>query len=146
MLHIIYRETKNLMKAIKQPPFIFLAVVGNGIMLCAVTLFYWFEAGLNPRIHSYLDCLWWGVATITSVGMGDTYPITFAGRCVGIVLMYTGTILFVSYAGLLATFWIQGPMKREIQPIEREVRIEEGELSDIRQQLDSIEQHLKEKP
>lgn len=130
MLSIIFRETQNLVRAATQPLFIYLVVVGNGVMLCAVTLLYWLEAGLNPRIHSYMDCLWWGISTITTVGYGDIVPVTFTGKCVGIFLMYTGTILFVSFTGFLVTFWMQGAMKREVRPLEREIH--------------SIEKHLKE--
>lgn len=130
MLSIIFRETQNLVRAATQPLFIYLVVVGNSVMLCAVTLLYWLEAGLNPRIHSYMDCLWWGISTITTVGYGDIVPVTFTGKCVGIFLMYTGTILFVSFTGFLVTFWMQGAMKREVRPLEREIH--------------SIEKHLKE--
>jgi voltage-gated potassium channel len=57
----------------------------------------------GANIHSASDALWWAYVTIATVGYGDRYPTTGAGRIVGIVLMTIGVGLF----GVLTSFLAQ---------------------------------------
>ncbi len=86
----------------KQPVFIALTILGNLVIFGAATLLYQFENGINPNVHSYLDALWWAVATVTTVGFGDIVPITFAGRILGMCTIFVGAALFWSYTALFA--------------------------------------------
>mmetsp|Transcript_17683 Transcript_17683/g.40988 ORF Transcript_17683/g.40988 Transcript_17683/m.40988 type:complete len:909 (+) Transcript_17683:97-2823(+) len=42
---------------------------------------------------SILYAFWWFFTTATTVGYGDDFPTTMAGRCVGVLTSYTGIIL-----------------------------------------------------
>eukprot|EP01062_Namystynia_karyoxenos_P024505 TRINITY_DN19561_c0_g1_i1.p1 TRINITY_DN19561_c0_g1~~TRINITY_DN19561_c0_g1_i1.p1 ORF type:complete len:630 (+),score=164.93 TRINITY_DN19561_c0_g1_i1:210-2099(+) len=46
--------------------------------------------------QSIPDTMWWGLATVTTVGYGDVYPITPEGKFIASLCMVTG-ILVVSY-------------------------------------------------
>ena len=48
----------------------------------------------GANIHSLFDGIWWSAQTVTSVGYGDVYPVTFWGRIIGIVLEVTGVLAF----------------------------------------------------
>ena len=64
-----------------------------------------------PGTHTttLADALWWAATTVTTVGYGDTFPITPAGRGVAAVLMATGIALFgVLTANLAALLVDQG--------------------------------------
>jgi voltage-gated potassium channel len=45
--------------------------------------------------------MWWGVATLTTVGYGDVYPITAVGRMLGALVAIFGIGLFALPAGIL---------------------------------------------
>lgn len=66
------------------------------VVVFAGTLMYLVE-GHVPGSHftSIPDGLWWAIVTITTVGYGDTYPITLAGRLVATATMISGLGLFV---------------------------------------------------
>jgi len=61
---------------------IMLIVAGFGI--------YQFENAVQPdKFSSVFESLWWALATLTTVGYGDVYPITAGGK------IFTGIILFI---------------------------------------------------
>lgn len=66
----------------------------------------------NPEspITSLGTALWWSLSTITTVGYGDIYPVTFEGKIVAAILMITGIALFSAGAGIIAS-WIMGEKK-----------------------------------
>lgn len=86
----------------QQPVFIVLTVVGNSLIAISSLLLFHFEHGVNPRINSWLDTLWWAVATVTTVGYGDISPVTTIGKIIGIFMMIVGTALFWSYTAMFA--------------------------------------------
>lgn len=47
----------------------------------------------EKNIHTLSDGIWWSVTTVTSVGYGDTYPVTPLGRTLGMILMISGVAL-----------------------------------------------------
>jgi voltage-gated potassium channel len=58
-------------------------------------------------IETFADALWWAMTTITTVGYGDTYPVTPAGRGIGVLLMLAGITLFGTITANLAAFFVE---------------------------------------
>ncbi len=85
-------------------------------LLIVVTLLgsiaYYFERN-NPEssIRSISDGIWWGFVTITTVGYGDKYPITWQGKIAGIIIMTSGLILTVIVSGTIASILVERKMK-----------------------------------
>lgn len=52
------------------------------------------DVGAGGRLDSFFDALWWSSATITTVGYGDVYPVTAAGRIIGVFTMVVGISTF----------------------------------------------------
>lgn len=67
----------------------------------------------NPAslIRSISDGIWWGIVTITTVGYGDKYPVTWAGRVVGVIIMGSGVILTVIISGTIASILVERKMR-----------------------------------
>lgn len=128
-------ETRKILRTFSQPTFIYLTIVGNVILLSAVTAIYWLEVGTNPDLQSYFDCLWWGVSTITTVAYGDKLPMTVPGRIIAMALMYTGTVLFITFTGVIMTVIMKEEVERELNPLEHDM---ERTLREIRARLDRL--------
>jgi voltage-gated potassium channel len=68
-----------------------------------------FESVPEANIRGGEDALWWSVATVTSVGYGDRYPVTWEGRVVAVTLMLLGMGLVGVLSGLFAS-WFMAPV------------------------------------
>ncbi len=61
------------------------------ILLLASLLIYYAEHDAQPeQFENAFSGLWWGVATLTTVGYGDIYPITPLGRFLGAIIAILG--------------------------------------------------------
>lgn len=65
------------------------------------------DVGVDGRIHSFFDSLWWSVCTITTVGYGDIYPVTAAGRIIGGFTMIVGVSTFAIVTAKIAQFLVR---------------------------------------
>jgi voltage-gated potassium channel len=60
----------------------------------------------QANIKTAGDAIWWSVTTLTTVGYGDKYPVTTAGRCLAMIVMIGGMGLFGGLSGLAASFFV----------------------------------------
>lgn len=74
------------------------------------------RAAPDANIQSATDAMWWVYVTITTVGYGDHYPVTTAGRLVGIAVMTMGVGLFGTLAGYIANKLLADPTPDEGSP------------------------------
>ncbi len=58
----------------------------------------------SSRFVSFGDSMWWSIVTFSTVGYGDLYPVSTAGRIAAAILMIGGVALIGSVAGTLGTF------------------------------------------
>lgn len=73
------------------------------LYLAAVGIYY-FESDAQPeQFGSVFHSLWWAVATLTTVGYGDAYPITVGGRVFTFVILLIGLGVISVPAGLVAS-------------------------------------------
>jgi voltage-gated potassium channel len=111
-----------------------LSVIGVTSVIAAwlaATLMYAAEWGGDGPIQTYPDALWWAVSTITTVGYGDVYPKTPAGRGVAVVLMLVGISLFGLVTARVAAFFVgvsdqEGTDRKLDQILARLERLEQG--------------------
>jgi len=73
------------------------------IWLFSSILMYLVENQAQPdKFPSIPAALWWGVVTLTSVGYGDTFPITPLGKFFGGITAFLGVALFALPTGIFA--------------------------------------------
>jgi voltage-gated potassium channel len=81
--------------------FLFVALIT--LYLAGVGIYY-FENPAQPEdFSSIFHSLWWAVATLTTVGYGDIYPITVGGKCFTFFILIVGLGIVSVPAGLVAS-------------------------------------------
>lgn len=82
---------------------LFLCVTAILLFLAAVGIHH-FESEAQPeQFASVFHSLWWAVATLTTVGYGDVYPITVGGRIFTFFILLIGLGVVSVPAGLVAS-------------------------------------------
>lgn len=81
-------------------------------IMCVITyIFYYYESIVNPDL-TLLDSIWWCFVTLTTVGYGDFYPVTFVGRLVASILMICGIGSFGLISATVTSYFVERSMKR----------------------------------
>ncbi|GAA4343762.1 ion transporter [Microbacterium rhizosphaerae] len=68
------------------------------------------EHATGANITDASDALWYTIVTISTVGYGDRYPVTNAGRIIGSFIIIVGVGIFGTFTGYLANAFL-GPGK-----------------------------------
>jgi voltage-gated potassium channel len=74
------------------------------------------DVGTGGRIHSFFDALWWSLSTITTVGYGDIYPVTAAGRVIAGFTMLVGISTFAVVTAKIAQFLVRSEQADDTDP------------------------------
>lgn len=78
------------------------------LLIVASVLMYFIEKEAQPEAFSDIfSTMWWGVATLTTVGYGDMYPITGLGKLLGGIIAILGVGLFALPAGIIASGFVE---------------------------------------
>jgi voltage-gated potassium channel len=113
------------------------------LSICSALVLQFESHSAEANITTGGDALWWALVTITTVGYGDYYPVTAAGRITGFFVMFMGVGIIGALASILASILVRAP-KAEEEP-EREApaaRTVQQELVDIRVELAALRRSL----
>lgn len=137
---------------LREPSFIVLTVAANGTILAGGVVLYLLERGVNPRMASLLDGIYWATQTITTVGYGDVVAVTPLGRLFSIVLMLGGSAVTVLYTALFAAALIApeirhveskvNQLESSVRAVDDELAHEEAELGHVLGTLRSLTERL----
>jgi voltage-gated potassium channel len=107
------------------------ALYSFALMLVCALVVEAAEPASEGFVH-YTDAMWWAVVTFTTVGYGDLYPTTSAGRVAAVFLMLGGVALIGSLAASLGSFLQKNQDSDdeflEVQTMQRELLYEVREL------------------
>ena len=83
------------------------------MLVFASSAMYYAEHDAQPdKFDSIPSSLWWGVATLTTVGYGDVFPITPLGKLLGGLIAVLGVGIFALPTGILASGFSEELQKR----------------------------------
>ncbi|XP_058859866.1 potassium voltage-gated channel subfamily KQT member 2 isoform X17 [Acipenser ruthenus] len=91
---VVYAHSKELITA---------WYIGFLCLILASFLVYLAEKEDNKEFETYADALWWGLITLTTIGYGDKYPITWNGRLLASAFTLIGVSFFALPAGILGS-------------------------------------------
>jgi voltage-gated potassium channel len=105
----------------------FTALVAVLVVFASAGLEVAFErTAKGSNIHDFGDALWWAISTVTTVGYGDRFPVSAAGRGVAVVLMLTGIAVFGAVTASIAAYFVETDTPDGLDDInDRLTRIEE---------------------
>ena len=74
------------------------------LLVMASLLIYYAEHDTQPeQFQNAFSGLWWAVATLTTVGYGDIYPVTVMGRIVGAMIAILGIGMVAIPTGIISS-------------------------------------------
>jgi voltage-gated potassium channel len=84
------------------------------LLVLEATVMYTLEREAQPKVFASIPhAMWWAIVTIATVGYGDMFPITPAGKVFGGMVMVIGIAVFAVPAGILATGFASEIRKRD---------------------------------
>jgi voltage-gated potassium channel len=107
----------------------------------------------DANIHSGGDALWYAIVTITTVGYGDRYPVTSAGRITAMFIMFMGVGIIGALASILASLLVAPSSSAEEEEtptaapataaapalsVQEELRAVKEELAVVRRMLEKM--------
>ena len=97
------RVISNVFKA-KREELVLSFIITLFLIIIASSVMYYAEHDAQPeKFSSIPETMWWSVATLTTVGYGDTYPITGLGKILTAFISILGIGMFALPAGILAS-------------------------------------------
>lgn len=77
------------------------------LLIFSSTLMYYIESDAQPlKFQNAGDSLWWAVATLTTVGYGDIYPVSPLGKLMGAVIALIGIGFVALPTGIISSSFI----------------------------------------
>lgn len=115
------------------------------LTLFASSLLYFVEHDAQPvKFSSIPESMWWAICTLTTVGYGDIYPITWLGKVITAFITLLSVGLIALPAGIIVSGYQEITAKKqkcesneEKKTLEERIKGMEAMLVEIKSKLDS---------
>ncbi len=78
------------------------------LMIIAAVLMFNIENTAQPEVFkNAFDALWWALATLTTVGYGDIYPVTVLGKILSAIIALLGIGLVAVPTGIISAGFVE---------------------------------------
>lgn len=111
-LNLIYSVIKEKKSELAMTGFVALLT-----LFVASFLMFEVEGEAQPdKFPNLLSCFWWAIATLTTVGYGDVYPITALGKFLSGIIAVLGIGLVALPTGLISAGFVEKIVKDKRKP------------------------------
>ncbi|RWN64609.1 MAG: transporter substrate-binding domain-containing protein [Mesorhizobium sp.] len=120
-----------------------------GLLLLVGTSLWLIERRRNPghfdprMMQGIGDGIWWAAVTMTTTGYGDKTPITWRGRAIALVWMFTSIFCIATFSATLASSLVVGRLKSSVDGPEDLPRARVGTVAGTAGELWTKAQGLK---
>ena len=106
----------NVFRAKKEDLLMTTFIIGI-LLVIASSFMYFVENKVQPTAFSNIpQAMWWGIATLTTVGYGDVYPITPIGKTLGAIVSLLGIGMFALPTGIISSGFAWEIQKKQSEP------------------------------
>jgi len=101
--NIAINRLKNAFNNIREELILIIIIITILLYISSIGIYY-FENEVQPeQFKSVFHCLWWSVITLTTVGYGDSFPITIGGKIFTSFIALIGIGVIAIPTGLIAS-------------------------------------------
>jgi voltage-gated potassium channel len=112
-LNIIGRVLRNEKEKLFMTVFIIVIM-----LLLSSSFMYYIENTVQPeKFPNIISALWWAVATLTTVGYGDVYPVTNLGKLLSGIIAVLGIGLVALPSGIISSGLINEVSRKDKEKI-----------------------------
>lgn len=97
------QRLKSAFGMIKEELIVFLIATICLLYVSSVGIYYFENPAQPDKFNSVFHSMWWSVATLTTVGYGDVYPITVGGKIFTFFILILGLGIIAVPTGLIAS-------------------------------------------
>ena len=112
-----YYSSLNLIKHVfytKKEELVLTSAMMGLLLVVSSSLLYYCENAVQPDAFSSIPAtMWWSVATLTTVGYGDMYPVTLLGKFLASTIAILGIGMFALPTGILGAGFVEAIQKQK---------------------------------
>jgi voltage-gated potassium channel len=113
------------------------------LLLDGVLIVYFYERGApGANITTLGDAIWWAIVTVTTVGYGDAYPVTFGGRMAATGIMALGVLTLAVITAEVSSSYMEQARRRRSAKAPADQPLQLHHLAALHERLDRIEAGL----
>lgn len=111
-----YYSSLNLIKHVfqsKKEELVLTSALMAILLVVSSSVLYYCENAVQPDAFSSIPAtMWWAVATLTTVGYGDMYPVTLMGKFCASIIAILGIGMFALPTGILGAGFVEAIQKK----------------------------------
>ena len=129
----------------------FLMAAGILLINGAIIVYYYEYNAPNANITTPWVSIWWAIVTVATVGYGDNYPVTVAGRVVASFIMAIGILTLAVVTAQVSSSFVDQARRRRPDDSEpagapppelEDPPLEGAHIRELHERLSRIEAHL----